>query len=207
MANPWIERWQIGQTGWHEAEGNAGLRKHWRGSGHTVLVPLCGKSVDLRWIAEQDNRVIGVELSSIAVESFFEEQGLDYSRSGGDLPRYDARGIDISIYCGDFFALASVQCDAHYDRGALIAMPPEMRPAYAQHVSSLLTADAQQLVITLNYDQQTANGPPFSVDDSELLSYWPGLARVEARDDIDNAPPKFIEAGLDELIEKVWRSA
>jgi thiopurine S-methyltransferase len=206
VTQQWLERWQEGRTGWHEEEGNASLKKHWQGSGHTVLVPLCGKSVDLVWIAAQGNRVIGVELSEIAVEAFFEEQQMTYSKSDGTLSRYEANDVDITIYCGDFFALTSLQCDAHYDRGALIALRADLRPAYAAHVSSLLSADARQLVITLNYDDTVAAGPPFSVEDSELLSYWPQLACVETRDDIDNAPPKFIDDGLDELLEKVWCS-
>ncbi len=206
MTEAWLERWQEGRIGWHEEEGNASLKKHWRGSGRTVLVPLCGKTVDLCWLAAQGNRVVGVELSDIAVEAFFEEQGLAYTKSADELPRYDANDIDITIYCGDFFALTSLQCDAHYDRGALIAMTADIRPAYAQHVSSLLTDDAAQLVITLNYDDNVAKGPPFSVEDAELLSYWPRLECVDVRDDIDNAPPKFIDAGLDKLVEKVWRS-
>lgn len=206
MTEPWLERWQEGRIGWHEADGNAGLKQHWRGSGRTVLVPLCGKSLDLRWIAEQGNRVIGVELSEIAVETFFEEQRLAYSRTDGELARYDAKDIGITIYCGDFFKLTALQCDAHYDRGALIAMPPDLRAAYAAQVSALLTSDAQQLVITITYDQQVAKGPPFSIEDAELLSYWPALHCVEARDDIANAPPKFLDAGLDELTEKVWRA-
>jgi thiopurine S-methyltransferase len=203
---PWLERWQEGRTGWHEVDGNAGLKKHWRGSGRTVLVPLCGKSVDLRWLAERGNRVVGVELSAIAVEAFFEEQGLTYTKSDGGPARYDADGIDITIYCGDFLALTTLKCDAHYDRGALAALPPNMRPAYAAHVSSLLSEGAEQLVVALNYDEEVAKGPPYNITDAEILSYWPGLVCVEARDDIENAPPKFLDAGLGEMVEKVWRS-
>lgn len=204
MTEPWIERWQEGRIGWHEESGNASLKKHWRASGRTVLVPLCGKSVDLRWIAEQGNQVIGVELSSIAVEAFFAEQHLDYSVTDGELQRYDAAGADITLYCGDLFALTSVRCDAHYDRGALGALPADMRPAYAAHVSRLLTDDAHQFVITLAYDDSIASGPPFSLSDDEVLGYWNRLECIDAYDDIDNAPPKFLEAGLTELTEKVW---
>lgn len=207
MAEQWLERWREGRTGWHETSGNASLRKHWRATGRTVLVPLCGKSVDLCWLAAQGNRVIGVELSAIAVEAFFDEQGLRYALTDDELRRYDAIGADITIYCGDFFALSSLSCDAHYDRGALVALPREMRPDYAAHVSSLLTADAEQLVITLEYDDNVANGPPYSLGDEEVLGYWQRLERVDAYEDIENGPPKFVEAGLTSLIEKVWRTA
>ena len=206
MAEPWLERWQEGRIGWHEADGNASLKKHWRATGRTVLVPMCGKSVDLRWIAAQGNRVVGVELSDIAVESFFAEQDLAFRVSEDGLPRYDAIDVDITIYCGDLFDLTSIRCDAHYDRGALIALPAAQRSVYASHVGSLLTNDADQLVITLDYDEEIAKGPPFSVGDEELLEYWPGLDCVEQRDDIANAPPKFLDAGLTELKEKVWRA-
>ena len=38
--------------------------------GAAVLVPLCGKSLDLVWLAEQGHAVIGVELA----EAFVKEQ-------------------------------------------------------------------------------------------------------------------------------------
>ena len=206
MTEPWLERWQEGRIGWHEEEGNASLKKHWRSTGRRVLVPLCGKSVDLRWLAGRGNSVVGVELSEIAIKAFFAEQELSYSMSDDELPKFQADDVDITIFCGDIFKLTSLQCDAHYDRGALIALPAAMRPAYAAHVSSLLTADAEQLVITLNYDDEIATGPPFHIEDAELLDYWPRLGCVEAREDIENGPPKFIEVGLTSLREKTWRS-
>ena len=206
MAEPWIERWQEGRIGWHESGGNASLKKHWQATGRTVLVPLCGKSVDLRWIAEQGNRVVGVELSRIAVEAFFHEQQLEYSVAAGDLRRYDAIGADITIYCGDFFELDGLTCDAHYDRGALVALPAAMRPAYAAQVDRLLSDGAHQFVITLAYDDRIADGPPFSLGDDEVLGYWKRLRSIDAYDDIGNAPPKFLQAGLTEFVEKVWRS-
>jgi len=206
MSEPWIERWQQGRTGWHQADGNAGLRSHWRGTGRHVLVPLCGKTADLIWLADQGNDVLGVELSHLAVEAFFDEQALDYDVIDGELPTYRAKEAAITIMCGDYFELKSVRCDAHYDRGALIAMPADKRAAYARHTSTLLEERAEQFIITLEYDQTMADGPPFCVPPTELLSYWPGLVRFDSQDDIENAPPKFIDAGLTEMVEVIWRS-
>lgn len=206
MSEQWVERWQNGQTGWHEPDGNAGLRKYWRAVGRRVLVPLCGKSVDLLWLAGQGNEVVGVELSELAVRAFFEENRLGFTVSDGALRGYKATKHAITIYCGDYFEFDAGPFDAHFDRGALIAMPPELRPAYAAHTSSLLTTTAEQLVIALEFDQDVAVGPPFSVSAVEVQTYWPTLRRVAARDDLANGPARFREAGLKELIEVTWRS-
>ena len=206
MSEPWIERWQEGRIGWHEDDGNASLKKHWRARGRRVLVPLCGKSRDLAWLADHGNEVFGVELSDLAARTFFEEQALRFEVLDDELPAYRALDKPITIYCGDYLTLESLRCDAHYDRGALVAVHPELREAYATHTSALLEPSAEQLVITLEYDQSIATGPPYSVAADELLSYWPQLTRVDAYDDIENGPPKFRDAGLREMIEVVWRS-
>ena len=73
-----------------------------------------------------------------------------------------------------------------------------------RHTQSVLTANALQLVITLEYDQSLVDGPPYSVTAEELLEYWPDLMRVDAYDDLANSPPKFHEAGLDAMAEVVW---
>lgn len=206
MSELWIERWQEGRTGWHEDDGNASLKKHWRATGRRVLVPLCGKTRDLAWLVEQGNEVIGVELSELAVKAFFEEHTLRFEVTDGELPAYRALDAPITLYCGDYFSLTSLRCDAHYDRGALVAVPPDQRSAYARHTSTLLESSSEQLIITLEYDQSKAEGPPFPVAPEELLAYWPDLTRVDAYDDIENSPPKFRDAGLEEMIEVVWRS-
>ena len=205
MNENWLERWREGRIGWHEAGGNRSLKRHWRGTGLHVLVPLCGKSVDMLWLAEQGNEVTGVEVSDIAAREFFADNDLRYERFA-DGTRYRANGLPITIVCGDYFAFQDCGFDAHFDRGALVAMPHEQRPRYAAHTSARLSAAPVQLVITLEYEQAAVDGPPFSVTADELLSYWPGLSRIDAYDDIANAPPKFRDAGLDEMIEVVWRS-
>jgi thiopurine S-methyltransferase len=205
VTEDWIERWHTGRTGWHETEGSAALRKHWLGNDKRVLVPLCGKSRDLLWLEEQGNEVVGVEVAEIAVRSFFEENGLAFDRKDGALPVYSARDRRLSIVCGDYYALQDDEFDAHFDRGALIAIAPSARERYAEHTSKLLSADASQLVITLEYDQDLAGGPPFSVMPEAVTSLWPGLECVERREDIGNAPPKFLQAGLESIHEVVWR--
>ena len=204
MSEQWLERWEVGRTGWHEPAGNRNLQAHWRWTGKRVLVPMCGKTPDLLWLESQGNDVVGVELSEIAVLGFFEENELQFESLEGSLPGYRAIDRRITLYCGDFFEFQEEAFDAHYDRGALVALSSDLRSRYARHTLSLLTPSAEQLVITVEYDQNVCDGPPFSIGPGELLEYWPRLRRHVVVDDTANAPPKFLEAGLNQMHEVVW---
>jgi len=207
MSENWLGRWNEGRIGWHEADGNEGLRQCWPSlpEGSRVLVPLCGKAVDLLWLAGRGMRVSGVELSELAVKTFFADHGIEYARDdSGALPAYHAVDRPITLYCGDFFEFADQRHDAMYDRGALVALPCERRPDYVAHCSDLLRADAFRLVITLEYDQSVVDGPPFAVMPDEIGRYWPDLRRVREYHDTESFPPKFRAAGLESITEAVW---
>jgi thiopurine S-methyltransferase len=209
MSEPWLERWEQGRIGWHEPDGNAKLKNCWPGlpADSRVLVPLCGKSHDLLWLADRGLEVVGVELSPIAIEAFFAEQGLDYDMTvAGKLRRYRSRGSSVSIHCGDYFDFESEPFDALFDRGALVAMPAKERRHYVAHTKALLKKDAYRLIITLEYEQAAVDGPPYAVMPDEITSYWSDLQMVCGNNDIDNCPPKFGAAGLTEVIETVWAS-
>lgn len=206
MSNHWIERWQEGRIGWHEEAGNKSLGKHWNASGKRVLVPLCGKSRDLIWLEQQGNEVVGVELSDIAVKAFFAENEIAYSVIEGELTAYVADDRRITIYCGDYFNLSRGPFSGLYDRAALVAISPDRREDYVRHTRSLLSDDADTLIVAVEYDQSIASGPPFSIPAESMNFLWPELRRVDAYDDMENCPPRFREAGLREMIEAVWRS-
>ena len=79
-ADFWLQKWQEGQIGFHRHDVMPLLQKHWPSlqlpEASRVLVPLCGKSLDMHWLAAQGHRVLGVELSPLAVTQFFDEAGL-----------------------------------------------------------------------------------------------------------------------------------
>ena len=209
MTEDWESRWKEGRIGWHEQAGNAGLRKYWPKSGENkrVLVPLCGKSPDLLWLAEQGHDVTGVELSEIAVRAFFDESGLSFDlKEAGELLYFKCSRPAITLVCGDYFQFSDELFDALYDRASLIAFPHSMRPRYVSHTKSLLKPDATQLLITLAYDQLKADGPPYSVQPDEVAEYWDNLQCVAEHNAIGSTPPKFREAGMTEVIESVWIS-
>lgn len=206
MSSDWLERWQLGRIGWHEEGGNKRLQQHWKISGKRVLVPLCGKSRDLLWLQQQGNEVVGVELSEIAAQAFFDENELAYDIVDGEMTAYVAKERPITIYCGDYFAFSAGPFSGYYDRGALVAIAPELRVRYVQHTRSLLETNAAGLVVTVEYDQSVANGPPYSISAATMQALWPDMERADAFDDMQNCPPKFIEAGLNELLEVVYFS-
>jgi len=213
MNEDWLDRWANGRTGWHEEDGNAGLKANWPSLESTangrkrVLVPLCGKTPDLLWLAEQGHEVIGIELSEIAIRQLFTDHNLAYQVEEGEhLERYSADDVALTLYCGDYFRFEDDPFDALFDRGALVAIPEAMRAAYIDHTRKLLRPDATKMIITLEYDQSITPGPPFSVPGQELTAAWPDLHRVAEYDDIDNCPPKFRAAGLQEISEVVWLS-
>ena len=211
----WHERWARNQTGFHLPEVNPYLLRHWPGlgvaSGAQVLVPLCGKSLDLVWLASVGHRVMGVELSEKAVEEFFSEQELTPQISQrGAFKVYHAGAIE--LWCGDFFSLdagAVADCRALYDRAALIALPPLMREQYAAHLNGLLAQGSRGLLITLDYEQSQKAGPPFAVSDEEvqllLGAQW--SPEVLEQQDILGQSWKFVQDGVTRLEERAYRLA
>ncbi|MBC3952224.1 thiopurine S-methyltransferase [Pseudomonas folii] len=213
QAEFWHERWAANQIGFHQRQVNPLLQRFWPelavGQGARVLVPLCGKSLDLVWLAGQGNRVLGVELSEKAVQDFFSEQRLEPVISqNGAFKVYGCEGIE--LWCGDFFALRAedvAECTALYDRAALIALPPVMREEYVAHLSSALPAQCQGLLITLDYDQAKIDGPPFSVPDEEvqrlLAEDWE--LDILQTSDVLKGSVKFEQRGVERLEERVYR--
>ena len=73
----WLERWEKGRIGFHRLDVNPRLVEHHKALDGVirVLVPLCGKSVDLEWLVVQGFEVVGIELSELAAQAFFSERG------------------------------------------------------------------------------------------------------------------------------------
>lgn len=209
----WHQRWRDGAIGFHEGLPSPLLQKHWPAvgapSGSRVFVPLAGKSLDMLWLATHGHRVLGIELSQIAVEQFFAEHQLEpehfESRYGSHY-----RAGDIELICGDVFALdaaALADCGAVYDRAALIALPPVLRQRYADEVYARLPTNCRGLLITLEYPQQQKEGPPFSVIETEVFARYRPHWTVDLleRRDILATEPRFVADGVTTLDTCVYR--
>ncbi|MBJ18403.1 MAG: thiopurine S-methyltransferase [Deltaproteobacteria bacterium] len=210
----WKERWETDQLGFHQTETNAHLKQFWAEleatAGATVFVPLCGKSLDMRWLRSIGHPVIGVEISPIAVCDFFKAAGIEAktSASDGGLVRSSGGGYD--LYCGDFFALEAhhlADVRAVYDRASLIALPPKMRERYAKHLAKALPATVSILLIALEYDPSRMQGPPHCVPASEIEALFGAAFEVERlwSSGPQEASEYFRARGLDASTTTVWR--
>jgi len=204
----WHNKWASNQIGFHLDDVNPLLIKYWPqlspSRGQSVLVPLCGKSEDLVWLAQKHDEVHGVELSDIAVRSFFSEHlytplvtPLDNHHT---LYQFD----ELSLYVGDFFTAPLQPVELVYDRAAMIALPAGIRPIYADRIRSLLKTNGRMLLVTLDYPQEEMTGPPFSVPEQEVRELFSGMKLTKLyRDDADEAHPR-IKKGLSRFAEEVW---
>jgi thiopurine S-methyltransferase len=224
----WHQRWQLGETGWHSDAVNRHLTEYWPGlavaKDARVLVPLCGKSLDMLWLAGEGHRVVGVELSAAAADAFFSENGLSAVVTDLAPHPFQRWSVDeITLLVGDFFDLSSEVLraagvsgiDAVYDRASLIALPPDLRERYARHLIALLRdsfsprAPRLVLLVTFDYDQARMPGPPFAVAAGEVRRLFEPDFRIDELASLDalQEGSGFAARGLDRLAEHVYRLA
>ena len=184
----WHKRWQEKRIGFNQSAVNPLLTEYIDhldlAVGSRIFVPLCGKSIDMVWLAAQGYDVVGVELVETAVQAFFAEQNIQPIVSQHvekpDIKCYQGQLVDgdeqrtITLWAADIFALTSTDLgtiDAIYDKAALIALPADMRPDYSEQIRKV-SDNAPQLLITLNYDQSKKDGPPFSINHEQVQQYY-----------------------------------
>lgn len=194
-ASFWHQKWERGETGFHENEINSFLIKHFEAlnppRGDRIFLPLCGKTRDIGWFLANGYRVVGAELSELAINDLFTELSIapEISRDG-KLTRYRAENLD--ILAGNFFDVSAESLgpiSAVYDRAALVALPAAMRKQYSSHLMNITDA-APQLLITYEYNQLLMDGPPFSVNEDEVKQLYGAAYRL------NSAESKIIAGGL-----------
>jgi len=208
----WHDRWENGLIGFHQEEYNPYLVKHWPSislrDDEAVFVPMCGKSKDLLWLAAQGHAVKGVEVSPLAVEAFFAENELAHEEKPHT--KFTVRQADkIELLQGDFFHLSAedlASVGAVFDRASLIALPPEMRQQYAEHLAEVLKPGTQVLLVSMEYPQAEMDGPPFSVTQNEVYELYQQNFEIKVLEDVDALAenPRFQNKGLTQFHEKVF---
>lgn len=208
----WHERWEKGEIGFHQHEFNRHMQEFVGRlevpAGARVLVPLCGKSRDMLWLADRGLRVTGIEISERATRDFFRENEIAFEvRKRPEAVIY--AGGEIEIFCADIFTLsrrALPSFDAVYDRASLVALPPEMRTDYADLMAELADPGVRSLLVTLDYPQEEMRGPPFSVTQDEVERLFGSrfdISQLHTEDCLAKEP-RFKKKGLTRLQERVF---
>ena len=181
----WQQSWRDREIGFHQKTTNSHLIKFWPNLGLTasdrVVVPLCGKSLDLLWLAAQGHTVIGVELSPLAARAFFRENRIQASRRQvGEFVLWEHGRI--SILCGDFFQLCAADLGdiaAVFDRASLTALPDEIRADYLAHLRKILPVACKILLLTTEEPEEgETQGQAFAVAD-EIASLYTSAFAIE----------------------------
>ena len=208
----WHDKWKINQIGFHLDYIHPILKRNLAAitleKGAKVFVPLCGKTLDIGYLLAQGQSVVAVELSEIAVRAVFEQleaQPEITDWQGGKC--YQA--AHVQIFVGDFFALTQADLGDVawvYDRAALIALPEAMRKEYSSHLAKI-TGYASQLLITLDYDQSIAGGPPFAVSTEEVEALYGGMYPIQLIEEADiiEEEPRFKAKGLTSFYQRGYK--
>ena len=210
--NGWVTRWREGRIQFHVDKVNPILDRYVdrllpEGSGR-VLVPLCGKSLDLGWLVERGHEVVGVELVEKAVEDLFNGIGGSPTISPqGEFQSRQSNGLEVLV--GDLFELdanVSGKFDAIWDRAAFVALRPSDRDRYAPHLQEFLRPNGRILLSTISYDGSKMEGPPFSVSANEVHRSFGNSLSVEKLEESINTDPNqcFTENGIDRVLEEAW---
>ncbi|WP_343561425.1 thiopurine S-methyltransferase [Kiloniella sp. b19] len=202
----WHQKWRDGKLPFSMDDITAQLKQNFHRlglkPGARVFVPLCGSTLDIGWLLSEGYYVVGAELSDRAITRLLQDiEIVPDHRDAGAMRHYYTEGLE--IYGGDIFALTPAQLgkvDAIYDRAALAALPEEIREAYSEHLQEL-TGTAPQLMICYDYEQELMDGPPFAINDEEVLTHYTSTYTVEK---IASTP---VDGGLNSKTsaqENVW---
>ena len=204
----WHNRWSRQQTGWHKSEFNDLLIKYWPTiNAHTnceVVVPLCGKSLDMVWLAKQGHSVTGLEMVEQAVKTFFSENELEYNTIENSTYKIHS-SEPYTIIQGNIFDIEAglLKADAWYDRAAMIAIEPSDRKAYVEQIRNQTNAGAAGLLITFAYPQEQMEGPPFALHDTHVYDLFSEGFEVECLEKIQLEDDK--DRGLSNVTSTVFK--
>ena len=182
----WHSKWDTNDIRFHIGSVHPMLEKHFKSiAPGRVFVPFCGKSADLTWLKDRGWEVIGSELSPKACESYFSENKITFQKqTQGEFTVYQSDKTE--IWCGDHFKLPKKvfeNISAWYDRAALVALPPEMRTNYIsffnENFSAFSSKIFQMLLIGLEYDSPSVEGPPFCVRQKEIKDGFGKNLKIE----------------------------
>jgi thiopurine S-methyltransferase len=183
----WRNYWANGLSPWHLNEANRALvgfaSQAFEGPAK-ILVPLCGKSLDLKWLYDCGHHVVGIEFAEEAILQFFTEQSMDYTSSpfGENGTLYQNSDKRLTLIRHNFFTLNDPSLngtfDYVWDRASLIAVKPEHRVLYSETIKRMVRPQFRYMIQVLEYDQDKVMGPPFSITLQDMDQLYGDFASI-----------------------------
>jgi len=167
-ADYWEERWKNGQTGWRRTPGASYQSSmEWLKEigfctvNKSVLVPLCGDSPVIQFLAEAGFQVYANDWSHSACEQL------------RCILRAKSLGHKVELFEGDFYdhiaQIPANSIDLVWDRGAFVAVPPDTRDAYAKAIAPVVRPGGCIFLNSVYKPLELREtGPPYHVTDSDI---------------------------------------
>ncbi|MFC3606976.1 thiopurine S-methyltransferase [Stutzerimonas tarimensis] len=209
----WKAKWRRNDIAFHQDAVNPLLQQFWEElelpEGSVVLVPLCGKSLDMGWLATLGFRVMGIELSDIAVQDYFAALDVVPIRARhGRFAKWKHGNTE--IWRGDLFDLTAQDLSevrGLYDCAALTALPADIRIRYVEHITKVLPPGCQMLLMTTESPDDTQADSALEIDEEVAALYSAGytveLLYGKARIKIDPEYPDEPAASFDEKVYRI----
>lgn len=190
-----------------------------------VFVPLCGKTVDMAFLADQKSvtQVVGIDgIRKALLEFANDNPSLEIVEAGDEsadnkdvVERLTGKGIE--LLRGDLFELDEKVTNGKFemilDRASIVAIQPPLREKYVEIMGKLIQPGGSILLSTVDRrsgkEEARKAGPPFSVDEEEVRRLYENLDWVEEvklMDEYDEfqdegMKQRFGSQGLDSVFE------
>jgi thiopurine S-methyltransferase len=162
--NDWQQKWESDTPKWHKDHVHEMLQKHYDYlsggmSSCSIYVPMCGKTLDMKWLAELGHNVVGCDVIEKSAELFYNENNISFEKYNDDgfiIYKSTDQNLKIKFYVGDVYKCVSDRIgtfDAIWDCNAFGAVDKEDRERYISLMSSLLKPSGRLLLCANEYDQ------------------------------------------------------
>ncbi|OWF41047.1 thiopurine S-methyltransferase [Mizuhopecten yessoensis] len=205
----WLNNWEDNCTPWQMTGVHEGLERYYKmltnksSVQNKIFIPLCGKSVDIKWLADRGIEVVGVEASEKGLKEFFTEQNIEYSKETASSVKgtlFRSHDNKIRLYCCDIFDFsAKVESgfSGVWDRGSMEAIGPGDRKKYVDLMRTLIGPETGYLTEIVERD--LGKGPPFCIPIDELEAVFGPGCKVTKLMTVTNLPEYAF--GIPDLID------
>lgn len=212
----WRKAWSEGRNKWHLDHVHPHLEKHVdvavNGKANAkVLFPFCGKTYDMKWLADKGHEVVGIEGSEVAAKQFGEDHHLQYNVlpiEGTSIKLYKYVEANVRIYVGDVWEFnRSIECnfDTVWDRGGFTIINIDDRKKYVPLIASLMAPHARYMLVIDSYDRNVIHGPPHSVEKEGVDEIFGETFDIKYVDKKDSLKPLQKSWGLTFFDETLYQ--